>query len=65
VIRVQFNFLDSNYRSDPADPRVLASDFWTDPKQCTWRIVAPTLAAFVAALGLLADPSAMEGRDLG
>jgi hypothetical protein len=54
-----------DYRSDPVDPRVLASDFWTDPKQCTWRFVAPALAAFVAALGLLADSSAMAGRDSG
>jgi hypothetical protein len=42
-----------DYRTDPADPRVVGSDFWTDPKQCAWRIIAPTLTGFVAALGLL------------
>jgi hypothetical protein len=46
-----------DYRSDPSDPRVVASDFWTEPEplQCAWRIVAPTLSAFADALGLLAE----------
>jgi hypothetical protein len=44
-----------DYRSDPSDPRVVASDFWTDPTQCAWRTVAPTLSIFAQALGLLAD----------
>ena len=42
-----------DYRTDPADPPVVGSDFWTDPEQCTWRIITPTLTGFVAALGLL------------
>ena len=44
-----------DYRSDPSDPRVVASDLWTDPKQCAWRVVAPTLSAFAEMLGLLAE----------
>jgi hypothetical protein len=32
----------------------VGSDFWTDPKQCGWRIIAPTLTGFVAALGVRA-----------
>lgn len=44
-----------DYRSDPSDPRVVASDFWTQPEQCAWRIVAPALSAFAEALGLLAE----------
>ena len=42
-----------DYRSDSSNPRVVASDFWTKPGQCAWRIVAPTFGAFVEALGLL------------
>ncbi|MFD7032418.1 hypothetical protein ACFWAR_30750 [Streptomyces sp. NPDC059917] len=41
-----------DYRTDPADPRVVGSDFWTDPRRCEWRQVAPTFSAFVHALGL-------------
>jgi hypothetical protein len=41
-----------DYRTDPADPRVVASDFWTEPGPCSWRQVAPTFSAFVAALDL-------------
>lgn len=41
-----------DYRTDPADPRVVGSDFWTDAPVCTWRVVAPTFSAFVAGLGL-------------
>jgi hypothetical protein len=43
-----------DYRTDQADPRVVASDFWTDPSQCAWRTVSPTFSAFTSALGLLA-----------
>lgn len=43
-----------DYRGDPADPRVVASDFWTEPSQCAWRMVAPCFTEFAAALGLLA-----------
>jgi hypothetical protein len=41
-----------DYRSDPSDPRVVASDFWTDPHQCAWRMVTPTFSAFADALAL-------------
>lgn len=41
-----------DYRTDPSDPRVVASDFWTDPHQCSWRTIAPTFSAFIAALNL-------------
>ncbi|MGC4895369.1 hypothetical protein [Micromonospora sp. DT31] len=39
-----------DYRTDPADPRVVASDFWTDPRQCSWRTVAPTFTDLLTAL---------------
>lgn len=42
-----------DYRGDPADPRVVASDFWTEPSQCAWRMVTPTFSEFATALGLL------------
>lgn len=41
-----------DYRSDPADPRVVASDFWTDPRQCAWRIVTHTFTEFIARLDI-------------
>ncbi|WP_460066259.1 hypothetical protein [Streptomyces sp. YKOK-I1] len=41
-----------DYRTDPADPRVVGSDFWTNPRQCAWRTVTPTFSAFAEALGL-------------
>ncbi|GAA1618022.1 hypothetical protein [Actinoplanes couchii] len=41
-----------DYRTGPADPRVVASDFWTGPGPCSWRQVTPTFSAFVTALGL-------------
>jgi hypothetical protein len=41
-----------DYRQDHGNPRVVASDFWTDPKQCSWRIVAASFAAFATGLGL-------------
>lgn len=42
-----------DYRTDPADPRVVGTDFWTDPRGCEWRVVAPTFSEFAAALGLM------------
>jgi len=46
-----------DYRTDAAGPRVLASDFWSNPGQCAWRIVAPTFVSFADALGLFdAEP---------
>jgi hypothetical protein len=41
-----------DYRTRTTDPRVVASDLWTDPRQCSWRTVAPTFSAFIAALNL-------------
>lgn len=41
-----------DYRTNPSDPRVVGSDFWTNPRQCEWRLVAPTFSAFADALGL-------------
>lgn len=41
-----------DYRSNPADPCVVGSDFWTNPRQCEWRPVTPTFSAFVHALSL-------------
>jgi hypothetical protein len=41
-----------DYRSGAADPRVVASDFWTDQKQCAWRVVAPSFTQFATRLGL-------------
>ncbi|GHI83399.1 hypothetical protein [Streptomyces xanthophaeus] len=41
-----------DYRTDPLDPRVVGSDFWTDPRRCAWRPLAPTFTAFAEALGL-------------
>lgn len=41
-----------DYRSGRDDPAVVASDRWTDPRRCAWRVVAPTFSAFVAALGV-------------
>lgn len=41
-----------DYRTDPSDPRVVGSDFRTNPRQCEWRLVTPTFSAFAHALGL-------------
>ncbi|WP_157437870.1 hypothetical protein [Actinoplanes subtropicus] len=41
-----------DYRTDHTDPRVVASDFWTDPRICSWREVTPTFSALVGAFGL-------------
>jgi hypothetical protein len=46
-----------DYRSDPEQPRVVASDVWSDPRLYGWRVVAPTFSSFAAAVGLLgAEP---------
>ncbi|WP_243712972.1 hypothetical protein [Actinomadura sp. 6K520] len=42
-----------DYRTSTSDPRVVASDFFTDRRRCAWRTVAPTFSAFAAALHLL------------
>lgn len=42
-----------DYRSDPADPSVVAIDVWSDEAQGSWRSVAPTFSSFAETLGLL------------
>ncbi|MDN3353031.1 hypothetical protein [Actinomadura sp. DC4] len=39
-----------DYRGE--EPRVVGSDFWTDPTRCAWRTVAPTFPEFASALKL-------------
>jgi hypothetical protein len=41
-----------DYRSNETNPRVVACDFWTDPKQCAWRVVTPNFSGFASALNL-------------
>ncbi|MGP3965964.1 hypothetical protein ACTWPT_59520 [Nonomuraea sp. 3N208] len=41
-----------DYRTDRHDPRVIASDFWTDPRQCSWRTVTTTFTGFLVTLNL-------------
>lgn len=39
-----------DYRGDPTDPRLVASDFWAEPHRCSWRVIAPAFTAFAKAL---------------
>jgi hypothetical protein len=39
-----------DYRTDTANPRVVASDIWTDTTQYSWRIVTPTFTDLLTAL---------------
>ena len=39
-----------DYRTDAADPRVVASDWDDGPGGCRWRQVTPTFSTFVALL---------------
>jgi hypothetical protein len=41
-----------DYRTDSTDPRVVASDFWTEPGICSWREVTPAFSALVDAFDL-------------
>jgi hypothetical protein len=41
-----------DYRTGAADPRVVGSDFRTDPLMCEWRVVAPAFSLFATSLGL-------------
>jgi hypothetical protein len=45
-----------DYRGDPANPAVVASDVWTEPGAYLWRSVAPSFQAFAAALGISGPP---------
>ena len=40
-----------DYRTDTADPRVVASDWDPGPGGCRWREVAPSFSKFVQLLG--------------
>ncbi|MFJ2218401.1 hypothetical protein ACIQVO_40135 [Streptomyces sp. NPDC101062] len=41
-----------DYRTDPSDPRVVGTDYWSNPLLCEWRVVAPTFSGFVTRLRL-------------
>ena len=41
-----------DYRTNPLDPRVVGSDFWTNPRLCDWRMVAPAFSVLAANLDL-------------
>ncbi|MFJ4848642.1 MULTISPECIES: hypothetical protein [unclassified Streptomyces] len=41
-----------DYRTDHSNPRVVGSDFWTNPDRCQWRVVAPAFSDFVTSVGL-------------
>ncbi len=45
-----------DYRTDSADPRVVASDIWTDSTRYSWRIVRPTFTSLLTALNLPGQP---------
>lgn len=45
-----------DYRTNSLDPRVVASDVWTDSGRCDWRVVVETFSEFVSVLGLSARP---------
>ncbi len=45
-----------DYRTNTADPRVVAGDLWTGPERYAWRVVTPTFSEFAAKLGLLTTP---------
>ena len=44
-----------DYRTGAIEPRVVASDVWTAPGACDWRVVAESFTAFAAVLGLSLD----------
>jgi hypothetical protein len=39
-----------DYRTSASNPRVVASDSWTDPPRCTWYTVARDFSAFATAM---------------
>ena len=41
-----------DYRTDFNDPRVVASDWWTEEHQCNWRLVEERFSIFVEKLQL-------------
>jgi hypothetical protein len=42
-----------DFPSDLPEPRVIASDWLSNPAGCHWREVAPSFLTFAAQLGLL------------
>ncbi|BCJ39535.1 hypothetical protein GCM10010168_62170 [Actinoplanes ianthinogenes] len=44
-----------DYRTNASDPRVVASDIWTEPSRMSWRVVAPAFSSLIDELGLLLD----------
>jgi hypothetical protein len=44
-----------DYRARASEPWVVASDVWTEPGACNWRVVAETFTAFAAGLELSLD----------
>jgi len=51
-----------DYRTSSSDPRVVASDVWTNSAPCAWQTVAQTFSEFVAELRLDrpdAEPTAL------
>jgi hypothetical protein len=45
-----------DYRSDAANPAVVASDVWTEPGAYRWRSVGASFQAFAAMLGISGPP---------
>lgn len=41
-----------DFRSNPADPSVIVSDWWSESTGCVWREAASTFGQFTRALGL-------------
>lgn len=41
-----------DFREIGAEPRVVASDIWSDPSEASWRLIAPTVLSFAEELGL-------------
>lgn len=46
-----------DYRTNRDDPRVVASDWWSEPSSCIWRAIAPTFSTFASQIGLVVAPS--------
>ena len=52
-----------DYRTDPADPRVVAADIWTDLTRYSWRLVTATFTELLTALGVAgSDRPAPDSR---
>ena len=41
-----------DYRAGASNPRVVASDIWSEPRRHVWRVVAETFPAFTVAAGM-------------